>query len=313
MPPMLTQVDDYQTPAVERLPTQLRGKPRIEALVRGLMESAETLEAGLFSLYEKRLLDSATGAMLDVYGRVVGEERRGLADEPFRLRIRAAVATSRSNGTGNELIRIFGLMTDFPVEIREEFPASFTLRVTDGPLLYPEVYADVLQRAKAGGVRALFGWLNSTPAQSFSFADGPGLGFYVAEPFAELGERENYNYDLGTDAEGPTLEIVGPLVSVGSAIRVRVFGAGSADDGLNYTYSLDDGFTWLGGLDSTDTANGGHLLTNNGDFDGTQVGLRLTFDAGDSGDYVGGEEYRWPVVLVPAGGGVLASLAHKLK
>lgn len=307
---MLTPKEDYADAAVGRLPTQFRNKPRMEALVRGLMEAAQTCEAGLLTLETGRRIATATGEALDVLGRIVGEERVGLTDEPFRLRIQARVATNKSSGTGDEVLRIFALLTDLPLTLREEFPAAFVVRVGGGALEYPEVYADILQRAKPAGVRALLEWLNAAPAESFSFAGGEGLGFL--RMVTTIGEREDTGTE-STSASGPFLVQTGPLAGVTGALRVRITNTDAVSaDAATYEYSCDDGATWLTGANTfgTATIESPHPITNFTLPDPPDSGLGLYVDPADTGAYTGNEVYRWE--LLSAGtGGVFASVAHR--
>lgn len=304
---MFPRKDDYGPAALARVPTQFRGKPRFEALLLGLADGCQDAEVGLYTLWTGRRLDSAVGAALDVLGRIVDEERRGQADEPYRLRIRARLAVNRSSGSGPELLRIFGLLTDLPLLLREEFPAAFTLTVGGDVLLYPEVYADVLQEAKAGGVRGLLCFLVAPAANILTLADSDGSGVtpgqYLGDAEPTVGAREALFDPIGTTAPSPTLAVEdASQVPTGlAAVRVRIPSPGPGD-GTTYEYSLDDGATWIIGIDSTDTTP--HHLTTSGDVDGPRVGLQLDFPYAPGTTYAGGEVWRWTLTNP---GGVLAS------
>ncbi|GAB1578681.1 DUF2612 domain-containing protein [Bordetella petrii] len=55
--------------------TQFEGKPRLQALVRALLQPADGLQGALRDLYEKRWLDTAEGKQLDGIGEIVGLSR----------------------------------------------------------------------------------------------------------------------------------------------------------------------------------------------------------------------------------------------
>ncbi len=183
--------------------------------------------------------------------------------------------------------------------LREEYPAAFTIQVGGGELLYPEVYADILQRAKAAGVRALLEYMHAPPEATFTLDGVAGQGFYDETGLVEIGEREDLFDPLGTSASGPVLAVTGPVSGVTTAVQVRIFGSGGAYDSAQFEYSADDGATW-----------NGVVVTDDLPWEVT-TGLEIT-SFGTGGNYSGGELYRWELVVIPAGsGGILASVAYR--
>ena len=88
----LTQRFDYVAQAQARLPRFFRDKPRLFAVLAAFAEGAEDFESYAFGMYVPRFLANAVGATLDVYGGIVGQERYGMDDASYRLRIRARMA-----------------------------------------------------------------------------------------------------------------------------------------------------------------------------------------------------------------------------
>lgn len=179
----MDKVTDYAGEAVDRLATQLRGQPNIEQLVRVLAKQAQAIEDACWPILNESV-DNAEGVQLDGLGRIVGQEREGRPDDVFRVWIKARVQLNRSSGTPEQILSIFAaLLAGRGAQLQnvELFPAAFSLKVLGTALdlgkAEPTSLLAVLRAAKVGGVRALLEYQITPPAQTFSFAGGPGLGF----------------------------------------------------------------------------------------------------------------------------------------
>jgi hypothetical protein len=171
-------ITDHAGRAVARLATQLRGKPKMQTLVRALARQAQEIEDAAWPILLETV-ETAAGVQLDKLGRLVGQARSGRTDAGFRLWIRARVLLNRSSGTPEQILTLFTTLTAGSaarVVNEEQYPAGFVLRAL-GPVDEPRALADVLHAAKLGGVRAILEHLHTPPAAAFSFAGGPGLGF----------------------------------------------------------------------------------------------------------------------------------------
>lgn len=122
----------------QRMLSQFRDKPRLMALMAGCARGIQELEDITFSLIVSRSLELATGAQLDQWGRLVGEERLGLVDAEYRRFIEARILVNRCNSTTDELIVIWEKITGGTVRHRDLFPAGLQLetvrpRFLEGP------------------------------------------------------------------------------------------------------------------------------------------------------------------------------------
>lgn len=166
--------------AVARLRQYLKGRPKIAAMLSGLAAQAQELEVAYKQLFNERSIDDGLGAQLDVLGEIIGRPREILTtDDLYRLWLRAWVLLNRSSGSPEELYAIFTLVASVgsTLELVEEFPAAFTLRI-EGAAQTREIAAELcklLGKAKAAGVRAILVWFESPPAEIFRFDSGPGL------------------------------------------------------------------------------------------------------------------------------------------
>lgn len=176
----MEQITDHPQRAISRLAEQLRGKPKLEGFIATKANRTQAIEDAMWQLIVLRSVETASGAQLDMLGRIVGQPRNALNDDIYRLHIKAKIRLNATSGTMEEILSIFSLLIpDATLSIIEYFPASFVLRISD--FLMPEEQAtfmnSFLQRAKAGGVRAILEYFLSEDEDSFSFADGPGAGF----------------------------------------------------------------------------------------------------------------------------------------
>src|SRR3990172_1865011 len=97
--------------AVARLAHQFKEHPLIEGMLRSFVQPIQDLEKTLFDLLQDRGIMTAVGAQLDGLGSIVGESRRGRNDEEYRIGILARVAINTSQGTPENAIAVFGLIT----------------------------------------------------------------------------------------------------------------------------------------------------------------------------------------------------------
>jgi hypothetical protein len=153
---------DHVPAALARLPAQLVGKQNYSAPLTIFGARMNALEQVFNDIYASRTIQGAVtagGIALDRLGGIVGEPRNGQADQTYAVYIAVRILLNRSSGTGDDVLRPFKILlasgTFF--ELREEFPASFTLYIS-GPLppgLSVRDGVNIVGAAKAAGVRAI--------------------------------------------------------------------------------------------------------------------------------------------------------------
>lgn len=175
---MLEHVTDHEDRALARLIQQLKGKPRLEGLLRAFVSEVQAVEDALWQVFDQRLLDNAVGAQLDLLGRVVGRERAGMDDDSYRTHLRVQIRLNLGSGTARDVLETFALLVNADLsrlELEEQYPAAFVLRVLGALPVTVDDAADILGRAKAAGVRALLEWREGSEAVAFRFDAGPGF------------------------------------------------------------------------------------------------------------------------------------------
>ncbi len=127
----LTLVGDHPDRAVANALAQDRCSPRYASLVAAMGEGVQLQEEQFFDLLVGRGLNLATGASLEQWGAIVGEERGGLNDDDYRRFIKARILANLSDGKPDELLTIFAIITA-PSQVRYFIhpPAAFRLQAT---------------------------------------------------------------------------------------------------------------------------------------------------------------------------------------
>jgi hypothetical protein len=154
----------------------------IKRLLRCWISGVQSVEDALTQLALMRRIDTATGAQLDVLGRIVGQRRGGREDATFRRYIRARIRANKSRGTIGDVIKVAALVVgdeDAAIVLRNEGRAAYSLVVDGVPLAFVDslVVLDLVRAATAAGVRVIVESNAGEPADAFAFEGGIGKGF----------------------------------------------------------------------------------------------------------------------------------------
>lgn len=185
MPEVIEKVEDHCADGLELLLEQFKDKPRLAGVLCAFLEQVQEVEDATWQLLTERDLDTAVGAQLDMLGRLVGEERRGRTDDQYRPFVRARILINRSNGLPEEILTILRVVLGAGVglRLREDFPAAFTVIVSELGTLTPDTLIRLLQQAKAAGVRVLLEYSAVPPEEAFTFASASAVELDVARGF----------------------------------------------------------------------------------------------------------------------------------
>jgi hypothetical protein len=152
--------------------------PNLNTFLSKLLAQVQAAEDVIFAVFKSRLLGFATGESLDIYGRVVGEQRLGRSDDAFRTAIRLRIFVNSCKGTPEEIIYIAEALTGYqgaiPIDVPQSSGAGGNYRVVipgwpgdDGTVLA------FLQSVSPAGVRIL-GVTASATLYSFKMGDRMG-------------------------------------------------------------------------------------------------------------------------------------------
>lgn len=170
-------IEDHKDRAVDALLWQYRRAPRIVALVRSLAGAVQTVEDTAYEFLTGTVLSEATGAILDQWGKIVGERRRGLDDDDYRRFIEARILANLSEGTTDRLIEIFAKIAG-PGDARffGLYPAGFALAIKRSTPLSDRLRSRIrsfMESVKPAGVAMTL--IEGTDS-AYQYDSGPGLG-----------------------------------------------------------------------------------------------------------------------------------------
>lgn len=164
---------------LSRLYFQFRDDPTWQAWCALLGKQFDDLEVAGQSLLAILNIADASGTVLDLIGRIVGQTRGGVSDATYRLYLKARIRANRSGGLPEDLLAILVLLgmgkaSSIPINVTNLPPAS--VLVTAGPItIDPYLVAiNFLARATAAGVNLMFGWFSTAKASTLM------LGYSVA-------------------------------------------------------------------------------------------------------------------------------------
>lgn len=182
------QDTNVQTEAEARIYEQYKKKPKIQSMVDFLAARLQGMENMLWGVATLRFLSSATGAQLDLLGRVVGQNRNGLADSDYLNCILARIFCNRSSGAIPDIYNVFAFILQGAqtMSIPVSAAGGMELVIGGATLTAPwvTIFKQFLKDSRMAGIGAVLRYLNSPPGASFSFAGpgltpGPGKGFNV--------------------------------------------------------------------------------------------------------------------------------------
>lgn len=174
--------DDHAARALEDTQPRLAQKPNIEALIRALSVGVQLTEDIALDYVTTQLLDTATGYLLDRFGKFVGADRLGATDYEFRKVIRARVAAQRSNGTIGEIGHVLDLLVDAGlITYSAAYPAGYRFYFVpnEGQLTADEIRRAqrILELTRPAGVDASFvEAASANDDETFRFDVDPGFG-----------------------------------------------------------------------------------------------------------------------------------------
>lgn len=123
-------------------------------------------------------IPTATGATLDLLGKIVGEPRQGRTNDVYRVWISAKIRANRSSGTIEDIIDVFRILTGGVgiVNVVEYPPARIVVKVNGYNVIYPNDYLAILRLIRKAGVGYQLEYSTSSFGSGFRFAGGVAGG-----------------------------------------------------------------------------------------------------------------------------------------
>lgn len=165
----LTHVADGEARLIEAF----KDKPLVTAVLRVSLLRVQHFEDVLWDIYTGVWLPNAIGVQLDNLGDIVGEPRKGRADDLYRLWVKARILANRSNGKQQELLAVLRLLIGPgpTVTYTRTPPAAFRIEIagmsSSGDVA--RTVQSILTQMKAAGVRMELEYTDEI-ATAFTFA-----------------------------------------------------------------------------------------------------------------------------------------------
>lgn len=170
----ITKIEDHAEQGEALLLAQFRDRPRIKALLYSYLRRVQELEDAAFDVLVGRLIDEATGYLLEVLGRIVGQANEGSwDDDTYRLFIKARIRANQSNGHGDDVIDVLNLVESADFVLSEVYPAAMFVDFATPPDADPLILIELARLAKGAGVQLqlLYGD-HDVGVDGFSFCTG---------------------------------------------------------------------------------------------------------------------------------------------
>lgn len=135
----LVEIPDHIEIARERMISQFKDKPNLDALLDIFMTEVQELETTYIDLLLMRGLDTAVGVQLDILGQHVGVIRLGLSDTDYRARLKLQIDINNSDGTESTIASIMLRATDASNVAVLDSGNAFVQVWTDGPVFNSDV------------------------------------------------------------------------------------------------------------------------------------------------------------------------------
>lgn len=170
----VTQITDYAAQFKADTLSQFWAAPKLQAVVGAFAAEVQRFEDFAYSVLTDRMLDAATGDVLDQIGKIPRVARLGRTDTEYRRIIKVAIAARNSDGGAEEIIWIATQLFGETVRYVQEGAAHYRLEyITDAAPLSAGFVAeavDLITRATPAGVGFVI--LTGTVTTSSRFDEG---------------------------------------------------------------------------------------------------------------------------------------------
>lgn len=110
----IQHVTNREEQALERLPSQFAYSPNVQDLISVSLGEIQEAEDVMYDLLNLRRIDNATGQQLDNIGDKLNLKRTSSSDEAYRTALRVKALSKTSNGTEEDIVRLFQLVSGDP-------------------------------------------------------------------------------------------------------------------------------------------------------------------------------------------------------
>lgn len=125
---MIQQITDHALKARRRLLEQYKGNPQLEGMLNAFNAQVQELENTIVDLNSRLDINAISGALLDAFGTIVGQDRLNYDDAFYRILLLIKIGKNTSQGDPEKAIQIYKLITQATkVQYQELYPAGVSL------------------------------------------------------------------------------------------------------------------------------------------------------------------------------------------
>ncbi|KKL98555.1 hypothetical protein LCGC14_1823240, partial [marine sediment metagenome] len=126
------KITDHLERSLKRLISQYKDSPNIESILRVYGPEIQQLENMFSDIFTKTIFLQSEGEQLDRIGLILNQPRQGLSDLDYKTVLIGKIAEYNSEGTPEDLINIYSILTDAQqIQYEEIYPANFRLHATN--------------------------------------------------------------------------------------------------------------------------------------------------------------------------------------
>lgn len=169
-------ITTHVTDAKERLLQQYKESAKLKALLDAFHAQVQELENVFNDLYISRVINAASGQVLDDMGTIVGQARIGFDDIRYRSLLFSKVGENTSQGDPEKVLQVVKLLAVANIaQIQEWYPAGYGLYFSNSiPINLINFFYERLDRVDPAGVR-LEALISFDETDAFAFAGPAGV------------------------------------------------------------------------------------------------------------------------------------------
>jgi len=174
----VSQITDHAAQALATQSTWTHTRERIRKLCELIADQVQLMDNVTWQVLTNSILATATGDILDEYGKIFDHARGALTDAQYRRALSTVIAAHQSDGLAKEVIYLASTLIGVPVRYQQYQPAAYRLTYTIATAIASDWETRVLailEIARPAGVSYQLVEGDSTGAGTFTFNIGPGF------------------------------------------------------------------------------------------------------------------------------------------
>lgn len=174
----VSQITDHAEQALATQSTWTHTRPKIRKLCEILADQVQLMENATWQLLVNSLLATATGVILDEYGKIFDHARGSLGDTQYRQALETVMAAHQSDGGAKQIVYLASTLIGVSVRYQVYPLAHYRLEYEIGTPIsgdWQTRVLKILEILRPAGVSYSLTEGSTTGDGAFQFDDGPGF------------------------------------------------------------------------------------------------------------------------------------------